>query len=403
MPNPRRVAVMLDLKWPYKRHAGIFAGTQQYAREQGWESIIDEYADDTIPVRPAKSAPYDGVIARATRKLLQRAVRAKVPVVNVWFSSPVRKSLPGVFADFAAVGRLRAEHLLARGFRRFAALTCEDERGQQCQLQAFADTLAAAGYLCIAGTVPLDPSASLKQWRQTERTIAAGMEDWRPPIGVYVSAEPHARMVVEMCRSRGWRVPDDVAIIAGSNEESLCTHLRPTLSSVELGHERIGFEAARLLDRLMNEKKKGTQLFSQKRAASPFSEHILLPPQGLIVRESTDFFAVDDELIGAALEFIAANSHLKIGPDDVARAVTIETRTLQRRFRKYLDRPIATEIRRVRIERAKRELTQTDRSIASISRDVGFGGPMRMYEIFRRELGVTPSEYRRQRQTRTDV
>jgi LacI family transcriptional regulator len=162
---------------------------------------------------------------------------------------------------------------------------------------------------------------------------------------------------------------------------------------VEVGHERIGYEAARLLDRLM----------TGKRAASPFSEHLLLPPQGLIVRESTDFFAVDDELIGGALEFIAANSHLKIGPDDVARAVTTETRTLQRRFRKYLDRPIATEIRRVRIERAKRELTQTDRSIASISRDVGFGGPMRMYEVFCRELGVTPSQYRRQRQTQTAV
>ena len=41
--KPRRVAFMLDLEWPYKRHAGIFAGTQQYAEEQGWESTIDEY------------------------------------------------------------------------------------------------------------------------------------------------------------------------------------------------------------------------------------------------------------------------------------------------------------------------------------------------------------------------
>ncbi len=35
---------MLELDWPYKRHAGVFAGTQQYAQEQGWESVIDEYA-----------------------------------------------------------------------------------------------------------------------------------------------------------------------------------------------------------------------------------------------------------------------------------------------------------------------------------------------------------------------
>ncbi len=75
-----------------------------------------------------------------------------------------------------------------------------------------------------------------------------------------------------------------------------------------------------------------------------------------------------------------------------------ETSTLQRRFRKYLNRPIATEIRRVRLERAKRELAQGTRSMAQIARDVGFGDPMRMYEVFRRELGITPSQYRRERQ-----
>ncbi|MGE3316532.1 MAG: helix-turn-helix domain-containing protein, partial [Planctomycetaceae bacterium] len=92
------------------------------------------------------------------------------------------------------------------------------------------------------------------------------------------------------------------------------------------------------------------------------------------------------------------NSHRRIGPDDVARAAGSETRTLQNRFRNFLGRPIASEIRRVRIERAKRELTQSKRPLSAIARDVGFGEAMRMYDVFRRELGVTPSAYRRQRQ-----
>ena len=75
MAKPSRVAVMLNLDWPYKRHAGIFAGTQQYAEEQGWESIVDEYADATLPAQPTKRIPYDGVIARATSKLARRAAR----------------------------------------------------------------------------------------------------------------------------------------------------------------------------------------------------------------------------------------------------------------------------------------------------------------------------------------
>lgn len=385
MPRPRRVAIMLKLEWPYERHTGIFSGTQRYAQEQGWESIIDEYADDTLPDRPTTAVPYDGIIARATRKLARRASRLRVPLVNVWFSSPVWRLTPGVFPDYQAIGRLRAEHLLARGLRRFAGLNYHNERGQTEEMKAFVDTLSEAGYACHAEKIPLEASFSLKDWRKTEQTIAGWMQGWKLPIGVYIEGESEARMVTQMCRNRGWRVPGDVAIITGWNEEALCEHLRPTLTSIEVGFERIGYEAARLLDRLM-------------RGGKPPTEPVLIPPQSIIMRESTDFFAVDDPLIASALQFIVANSHLDISPADVARAVTIGTRTLQRRFRKHLNRPIATEIRRVRIERAKRQLAQSTRSLKEIACNVGFGEAMRMYEVFLRELGVTPSQYRRQHQ-----
>jgi LacI family transcriptional regulator len=282
---------------------------------------------------------------------------------------------------------------LSRGLRNFAALI-RKTRANELELKAFRQVLGEAGYSCVTNKVPQIVSRNVAQWRKTEQIIAESMDLWQPPTGVFVGAEDVGRIVVQMCRDRGWRVPEDVAIIAGQNEETLCEHPRPSLSSVELGYEHIGYEAARLLDRLMNAPKGA----AGKKRPTVDPEHILLPPQALVVRESTDFFAVKDKLVATALEFIAAQSYKSIGPEDVAQAVSTELRTLQRRFHKHLDRPIATEIRRVRIERAKRELTQTDRPIASISRDVGFGEPMRMYEVFVRQLGVTPSEYRKQRQ-----
>ena len=103
-------------------------------------------------------------------------------------------------------------------------------------------------------------------------------------------------------------------------------------------------------------------------------------------------------MVAAALAYISANSHRPIGPDNVAEAVGAETRTLQNYFRKVLVRPVATEIRRVRIERAKRELTQSKRLLYEIAQSVGFGEEKRLYEIFKREVGVSPGEYRKQRQ-----
>ncbi len=387
--TPRRVAVMLDLQWPYKRHADVFAGTQQYAETQNWHTIIDEFAHNTLPARRGKSVPYDGVIARANFPLAERALRLGVPVVNVWASSPTRSLLPGVYPDSTAAGHLCAEHLLARGFRSFATLTSPRNFAHDLEVQEFTRLVGEAGFSCTTGHVTQTPWRDLAHWRKTDSAIQRWMECWKPPIGVYVAQEGVARLVAQACHRRGWRVPADVAIIAGQNEETLCEHPRPSLTSIEVGYERVGYEAARLLDRLMD--------------GEPPPEPIQLPPEGLVVRDSTDFFAVEDELVASALQFVSANSHRRIGPDDVARAVGAETRTLQNRFRKFLGRPIATEIRRVRMERAKRELAQSKRPLSEIARDVGFGEAMRMYEVFRRELDITPSAYRRQRQVQEET
>ena len=390
MSQPLRVALKLDLRWPLKRHAHIFAGTQRYADEHGWESIIDEYADEHLSAASAKSLPFDGVIARVSTKLAAGCGRLGMPLVNVWFNSPAKDKFPGVFPDMAAVGRLRAEHLLSRGLRRFAILTSEDD-AEKVAAESFQSTIAAANGRCVRERIPLDPSRTFASWQRTEQRIEAWLERWRLPIGVSIASEEAGRMVIQICRRRGWRVPGDVAIIAGTNEEVLCDHPRPSLTSVEIGYERVGYEAARLLDEQMQSRSK------QRGPRRRLPLHLLLPPQGLIVRESTDFYAVDDAVVTQALRYIAANSHRDINVNDVAQALALHPRTLQRRFRDVVDWPISAEIRRVRIERAKRELTQSKRSIAEIARDVGFDDRMRMYEVFRREVGVTPTAYRKQR------
>jgi LacI family transcriptional regulator len=382
--HPPRVALMLDLQWPYKRHAEIFAGVQRYAVAHGWVSIIDEFAHDTLRRVRGAAERYDGVVARANHPLARRSSQFGIPVVNVWPSSPARHLLPGVFPDSAETGRLVAEHLLARGFRTFATLTSLKNVDNELEVGEFTRLVRAAGFGCAAAYIPQNPYRDLAHWRKTVQLIDRAMNGWAPPVGVYVAQEDCGRLVVQLSHQRGWRIPQDVAIVAGKNQETLCEQPRPSLTSVEIGYDRIGYAAAELLDRLMGGHDAPT-------------EPVRLPPHALVVRESTDFFAVADPLVAAALAHIAANSHRRIGPDDVAAAVGAETRTLQNRFRKALGRPVAAEVRRVRIERAKRELTQSSRPLDAIARDVGFGSIQRLYEVFRRELGVSPGEYRRQR------
>lgn len=383
--NAPRVALMLDLQWPYKRHTEIFAGVQRFVEEHGWASIIDEFAHDTLQKRSRQRIRYDGIIARANTVLARRAAQLKIPVVNVWQSSPARHRLPGVFPDSREAGRLVAEHLLARGFRSFATLTSTKNVDNELEVVEFSRSVRQAGYECASEFIPQNPYRDLASWRKTVQRIDQVMNHWKLPIGVYVGQEVCGRMVVQAGHLRGWRIPDDVAVVAGKNQETFCEHPRPSLTSIEIGYDRIGYAAAELLNRMMNGEKVSL-------------EPILIAPLGMVVRESTDFFAVDHPHVAAALAYISANSHRRIGPNDVAKAVGVETRTLQNYFRATIQRPIATEIRRVRVERAKRELVQTDGPLQAIAVNVGFGNIQRLYEVFRRELGVSPGEYRNQRQ-----
>jgi LacI family transcriptional regulator len=390
MAHTRRVAINLELSYALNRHTGIFAGTQRYANDCGrWECVVDEFAGDTLSLHARGRPPFDGIIARASKDLAEWARRRKVPLVNVWMSSPVR-DLPGVFPDWVALGRLRAEHLLTRGFRRFACLTFRHDRGHDLIAASFREVVEEAGFPCAAAKISHTYHDSAKKWRKAQDIIAAWMEDLTPPVGVYVDTDVLGREIVQLCYNRGLRVPQDVAVIAGDDEPLLCEHPAPSLSSVDTGYERVGYEAARLLTSMMDAKAKGT--------GSPYPESIFVPPGRIVARASTDFFAVEDEAVAAALTFIAAHSHEAIGVDDVARAASTSRRTLEYRFREHLGRAVAEEIRRLRIERAKRQLASTDQRIKSVARDAGFVDTKRMNQVFRRELDMTPSEWRRQQQ-----
>jgi len=382
------VAINLELSHALNRHSGIFAGTQRYANDCGrWECVVDEFAGDTLSSHPKGRPPYDGIIARATKNLAEWARRRKVPLVNVWMGSPAR-GLPGVFPDWVALRRLRAEHLLTRGFRRFACLTFRDDRAQDLIAASFREVVEEAGLFCAAAKISHAYHDSAKKWRKAQDIIADWLEDLTPSVGVYVNTDVLGREFVQLCRNRGLRVPQDVAVIAGDDEPLLCENPPPSLSSVDTSYERVGYEAARLLDSLMDEKKKV--------AVSPCPDPIFVPPGGIVARASTDFFAVEDETVAAALTFIAAHSHEAIGVEDVARAASTSRRTLEYRFREHLGRAVAEEIRRLRIERAKRQLISTDQRIKQIAHDAGFVDTKRMNQVFRRELGMTPSEWRQQ-------
>ena len=194
------------------------------------------------------------------------------------------------------------------------------------------------------------------------------------------------QQLLNACRAVGVAVPDDVAVVGVDNDELICDLSDPPLSSVEPDTEKIGYEAASLLARLMN----GETLCQRA---------YFIAPKGVVPRQSSDVLASDDDLVSQAVRFIRSNACRGINVDDVLKQVPLTRVTLKRRFEKLLGRSPKAEIVRVQLERVKHLLAETDLPQAQIADQCGFSHPEYLSVVFKQKTGQTPSAFRQARQS----
>lgn len=383
----RRVAISLEMDWGYRRHVEVYAGCQRYADEAGWDCFINPAVDRELKnaAKAGKAIPFDGVLARVTRPLAHAARDTRVPLVNVWVNSPVR-DVPATLPDGRAAGVMAAEHLLGRGFRQFGFLGFTRDLQSRRQLDGFSETIEREGFSCLSHRFPLvDIEGKARDWESFVASLETWIDRWTPPIGILVTMDLISRYLVNICQSKGLNISQQVAIVGVGNEALLCDAPSPTLTSIDEGFAEIGYRAAAMLDRLMD-------------GEPPPVEPEWLPPRDLIPRQSTDSFAADDPLVSRALRFIAEHSHERIEVKHVAAAVATTRRTLERRFRASLGRSIAGEITRLRLERAKRRMIETDSPLKNVAREAGFLTANHFQKTFTRIEGQPPSRYRTEHQ-----
>jgi LacI family transcriptional regulator len=155
------------------------------------------------------------------------------------------------------------------------------------------------------------------------------------------------------------------------------------LSTFDHDYERIGYRAAQLLDRLMTSRRR------------PPTKPLLIPPKCLTVRASSDAFVVADPLAAEALRFIADHARDAVTVKGLAGHLHTTRRTLARRFKEFLGRPVSDEINRLRLEYVKRRLEDPDTSLGAIAVECGFPSPSHFARFFRKMTGLRPKDYRR--------
>lgn len=380
--SERRVALALRVDEPFPHHQDILSGVFAYAREHPeWHCVVDEHPSYATTRRGENAQAYDGVIARASPELQRRLAKLGIPLVNTWMQH-ARPEVPGVYPDVAKIGRLAAGHLIERGFRSFAFAGAGGYLREDGIGKSFSSCAIEHGYPCVIDDIGNPDFGDRGEWLALKRHLKELLDSLPRPVGILVTVASVARLVMTMAHEHERRGVRNVGVICLDNVKTI-VELSPQITSIDSNYSRIGHEAAHLLDQLMAGKKPAATMLS-------------IPPKNMIPRESTDYFAVDDDLVAAALRYIAGRLRSPLGLDEIAKAIATSPRSLQRRFEAAMGCPVSDEIRRLRIDLARRLLGENNLTVDQISREAGFSSAVTMNHVFHREVGMSPSAYRTQ-------
>ncbi len=380
--NGESPSVLLFVETSREFGRGLLHGIAKYSRLHGpwrvyrWTGALDSSLPEW------KHLKISGAIVRDVG-VVEGIAHSGIPVIYAQHNRESYSPFPAIITESRAIGCMAAEHFLDRGFQHFAYCGLDEFAWSRGRCQHFAQRLAQAGFEVNAYRYPVSAGArGPRNDRNEQSLIVEWLRSLPKPVAVMCCNDDRALQVVEACLQANYDVPDRVAVLGVDNDVLICDLADPPISSIALNTEGAGYEAARLLDRLM----KGEPMTGQAIGVSP--THIA-------TRMSTDVLAVSDSDVSAALQFIRRNPNRLIQVNDVVEATNVSRRVLEKRFKAILRRSVHQEIRRVRVGHIIQLLISTDMSITEIAMHGGFDGVEHIARYFRKETGMSLRDYRK--------
>lgn len=362
--------------------ASTLRGVSDFARERGNWVLHFNPEMTSLRLNQLRGWPGDGMIGLLrTVADLSGAKALKLPVVNV--SGAIQRStVPRVMMDQQMIGRLAAEHLLDCGFRRFAYYGELDMWYSVQRKRGFIERLHEAGRQCKV----LETKTHFGEknpWYTWIETIERWLRTLELPVGLFAVHDFAASMIVHTCANVRLRIPDDIGVVGSGNNPGTCDFCEVPLSSVARQDRELGYQAASLLDRMMNGRK--------ARATE-----ILIPPAGIVQRRSTEVLVTEDTRVRKAVRFVQSHLSQPLSVQAIWRSLGVSPRTLDICFKKGLGCSPREYLSRTRIKEARRLLSQADQpKMQRIARDCGYGSLRQFYTAFRNRVGMTPTEFSR--------
>lgn len=378
-----KIALLFNANKVYDRQ--VVEGIGQYiqASQCTWDIFVEDefvYHADII-----KELSIDGIIADfddpKTAEFLQNSQIPTIAVGSSYQRSDFYPHFPYVATDNTALVDMAFSHLQEKGLSHFAfygmQIDCEKHWSKERKSEFIA--------LMEKNHYPLylyeGAQTNASNWLEEQGNLIKWLKTLPIHTGIIAVTDARARHLLQACEYSKIAVPEELCVIGIDNEELIQYLSRVSLSSVEQGARDIGYQAAKLLYRLLN---------GHKVSHTP----ILIPPTAVHARNSTDYRSLRDPLVMQAMHYIRHRACQGIKVEQVLDHLETSRSNLEQRFKNEMNKTIHQVIHEEKFSRAKNLLQQTDISIQEISEICGYPSIQYFYSVFKKELGLTPKEFR---------
>jgi len=201
------------------------------------------------------------------------------------------------------------------------------------------------------------------------------------PMAIFTAFDLLSTNVMKICRKTSLSIPNDVVILGVDNDSALCENANPTLSSIRLAHEDLGYSAAKALDALMA----GTRIRTNEE----------LPPLDVIVRSSTTYIPPARLLVDRAMRIIENHGPKGIRVTDIAQKLGVSTSLLKLRFHQSRNCSLRDTLITTRLDEVTRLLKTSDYPVGRIAKMCGYSSPAVLNHLFKKKFGTSPGRWRK--------
>ncbi len=382
--KPLSLAVICKPSTTTKR---ILLGIASYVHNHlDWN--LSPFESESDVVACGAESQYIGAIVIDDRSLNTESLRLlgnKLPTIVIGTCSDMPPT-KRITVDVKAVAKLAVATFLDRGFQSMAYIG-ESNHYNSTILKTFVcDELRKRGitpFVFMGNSTASVADGNSEAKRHNLTRWLASLPD---ETGIFAADDSLAFEVYKIANRLGKSIPTELAILGVNDDDLLCSIANPSISSIRLPLEKMGHDAAKMMKTFVSESKEYSSTL----------DYCHYAPMGLIARGSTKVVVVRDAVVKAAVCYIHENYMKSINVESILEELNVSRSLLERRFRDELGITPLVELRRQRIERARALLSDSKETIYDMGKRCGFSSAIRFTTVFKEQVGMTPSEFRKQ-------